>query len=94
MGKIKKEKIVFSEISDNRIKWSEVKHIDFQDDDIIDIEYYENDERNFFQFKVIRLIEETDEEYETRMKIKQVTSEIHRKNRYKHYLELKEEFGD
>jgi len=93
MGKIKKDKIVFDIISNNRITWSDIKIFDFQDSDIINMEYDEIDDCDF-RFSVIRYVEETDEEYETRMKIKQVTSEIHRKNRYKTYLALKEEFGD
>lgn len=93
MGKAKFEKIIFKKNTTKRVRWSDIKHLDFQDDDIIDIDYCEEDvDCDYFILKIIRLVEETDEEYEKRIKQQQISSEHLKKLRYKDYLKLKKEF--
>jgi len=96
--KKKIKKIIFSKTSDNNITWKELKHIQFQDDDIIICEYiepecttkYEHD--GYFDVEISRMIEETDEQYNQRMIEKVKTDERLKQNRLERYLELKKEF--
>jgi hypothetical protein len=98
MSKIKIKKEVFDIRSDKQITWKEIKHFQFEDDDIVSIGwqepyYSENNSWDGFHYcTVIRMVEETDEEYENRMEIKRTTDSILKKNRYENYLKLKKEF--
>jgi hypothetical protein len=73
----------------DEITWKDIKHIEFQDNDIIDISEDDGD----YSVCVFRPTLETDEEFEVRMEYTERTREMLRKNRYNQYLKLKEEFG-
>jgi len=98
MKKLKIEKTIFTKHLDNYITWKDLKHLQFQDDDIINIEYiepmcttdYEHD--GYFYLEVNRMIEETDEQYNKRMIETQKSKDLLKKNRYERFLELKNEF--
>ena len=94
--KIKEEIINLS--FDKQPSWKDIKHLEFQDDDLIHIGhdegyYSENNSWDpYFYVIVERFREETDEEYQERIKVNENTREMLKKNRYQQYLKLKEEF--
>jgi len=101
MEKILKEKRIFSDIQINQIKWKDIKHIEFEDDDIIVCCYVEpfitSNEQcpEHYAIHITRMVEETDDEYVARMndlKEYKFFLETAKKLRYNTYLKLKDEF--
>lgn len=98
MEKIEKLTVIFEESMDREPTWADIKHIEFQDTDLIRCElvegyYSENNSWDaHFSITVTRVALETDEEYEDRKSdiIKQ-KDEMNAR-RYKTYLALKDEF--
>jgi hypothetical protein len=90
------KKIISNEIfwmcSENQIRWKDIKHIDFQDDDIIQCCHNEDDD--LFYVSVSRYELETDEQFEERKRTYEKMREISKENRYQQYLKLKEEFDN
>ena len=74
--------------------WKDIKDIQFEDDDRIRISYeepyYSND--GGWIIEVRREMEETDEEYERRMKWRKLDEEMQKKRNYETYLKLKKQF--
>ena len=90
---IKKE--IFWQDQDNQPTWKDIKHIEFQDDDDITIAYeYCVDDSNTdgWVISVERWVEETDEQFEKRLKRIKEEKERMKKMRYENYLKLKAEF--
>lgn len=100
MEKIKIKKEVFWSQKNEHYTWKDIKHIEFEDDDIVQVQYVdpyytENESHDgYFICEIIRMVEETDEQFEKRMKSKERMLEDSKKRRYESYLKLKEEFGD
>ena len=98
MEKILKEKIIFSDVQDDQIKWKDIKHIEFEDDDIIVCCYVEpfitSNEQcpEHYAIYITRMVEETDDQYEARMNTLKEYKETVKKLRYNTYLKLKDEF--
>lgn len=100
--KVKVEREIFTKRSGkNPLKWSDIKHLDLQDDDEIragwEEPYYSenNSHDGYFYSVIIRHELETDEEFQTRMKRIERESKAMRQRRYESYLKLKAEFeGD
>ena len=92
MGKQKIEKVVFRLKTDNRVRWSDVKHFQFEDDDVIEAEY--DGDAECYWVEIRREVEETNEEYRDRLKLKEIRAEINKKRRFEDYLKLKKEFED
>ncbi len=96
--KIYKDKDVFYLDKDEKIRWKDIKHFQFEDDDIIQIAYDEghvsenNSWDSHFFAVVTRPTLETDEEYTRRMEDIRQESERMKKMRYQSYLKLKAEF--
>jgi len=97
--KVKVEREIFSKhTGDNPLKWSDIKHLDLQDDDEIHARWEEayysenNSYDGHFYSVIIRHELETDEEFQTRMKRIERDSLFMRQKRYESYLKLKEEF--
>jgi ribosomal protein L14E/L6E/L27E len=97
--KIKKlEPIFYKTFGEKQPTWKELKDVELQDDDLVTISYEEAhySENNSYDghwfIDVQRQREETDEEYEKRMKENENSREMLKKMRYKQYLKLKEEF--
>lgn len=93
------EKTIYSKHRrSNPFKWSDIKHIKFEDNDEISIgweeEYYSENESHdgYYYVRVTRMVEETDEEYQKRLDESKVAKEGQRLVRYQRYLELKKEF--
>lgn len=76
---------------ETEIRWKDIKHIEFQDDDIIRC-YDDNDDS--FYANVLRQQLETDEEFEERKRVLEKIRETSKERRHQQYLKLKEEFGN
>ena len=75
--------------------WKDIKHIEFQDDDKIVIVYEDCDDdsnSDGWIISVDRWVEETDEQFEKRLKDLEKDRERMREMRHKSYLKLKAEF--
>ena len=75
---------------DTPINWKDIKHIEFQDDDII--QCFEDNYNDSWFASIVRQQLETDEEFEERKKTLEKMRESSRERRYEKYLKLKEEF--
>jgi hypothetical protein len=97
-SKIKKDRDLLHLHRDEPIKWKDIKHFQFEDDDVIHIGFdegyvSENESWDAHYFAIItRKIEETDKEFEERMEMSKMLQENLRKKRYETYLRLKAEF--
>jgi hypothetical protein len=98
MEKRKIKKVIFWSQSETAFTWKDIKGISFEDDDQIQMQWVEphfsENESNegYFICEVSREVEESDEEFEKRMKDKIIFEEEAKKKRYENYLKLKEEF--
>jgi hypothetical protein len=72
-------------------RWKDLKHSEYQDDDLIHIGYDDNYDGGWF-VSIERERLETDEEYNERMERHERFLEDSKKRRYENYLKLKEEF--
>ena len=94
----KVEKQIFWKQKDQPFTWKDIKHLEFEDDDQITLcwvePYYSENESwdGHFHAEVIRFVEETDEQYEKRVKRLEEDRKRLRENRYQNYLRLKKEF--
>ena len=89
-NKIKKEKQIYWHSIQRLIKWSDIKHLTLEDDDTI--RSYWDDEDMGFYGEIIRMVEETDEQYQKRLSDIEQDKERMKKFRYESYLKLKKEF--
>ena len=100
MGKIKKQKQVLSKEYDRPITWGDFKDKLFEDDDVFTIQYIEpfySDNNSYdggFGIEVIRMVEETDEEYNKRISDEERYKLELKERRYQNYLKLKKEFDE
>jgi len=76
---------------DTEIRWKDIKHIEFQDDDII--RCYDDEDDSYYA-NILRKELETDEQFEERKKTLEKIKEMSKEKRYQQYLELKKEFGN
>ena len=76
--------------TDNTPTWKDIKHIDFKDDDMIQMNWGEND--NCYCVCVTRWVEETDEEWQERLADMKKSEESAKERRRQSYLRLKAEF--
>ena len=94
--KIKEEIINLS--FNNQTSWKDVKHIEFQDDDLVHIVYdeghvSENNSWDAHHYVIVeRFREETDEEMTKRVEEENWWEEYYKEQRYENYLKLKKEF--
>lgn len=85
---------------DTPFTWKDIKHLDLQDDDIIDLSwvdsfYSENESwEGHFHAEVIRMVPESDENYNQRISAYERPKAASKKQRYENYLKLKEEFDN
>jgi hypothetical protein len=75
-------------------RWKDLKHSEYQDDDLIYVGYEEDGYGNVGEWiiSIERERLETDEEYNERMERHERFLEDSKKRRYENYLKLKEEF--
>ena len=98
-AKVKVEREIFTKHTGDRpLKWSDIKHLDLQDDDEIHARWEEpfysenNSYDGHFYSVIIRHELETDEEFQSRIKRIERESKAMRERRYETYLKLKAEF--
>ena len=88
-------KYILEEHKQDQIRWKDIKHLDLQDDDVINASYeapyYSENNSNdgFYNVSVGRLVLETDEEFENRKKFWKELTEKSKDERYQSYLKLK-----
>jgi hypothetical protein len=96
--KIRVKKEFFHKQKNSPIVWEDIKHIQFQDDDEIQIgydegHYSENNSWDPHYFAIVeRWRDETDEEAKKRIEDKVRDQKWAKERRYQSYLKLKEEF--
>ena len=93
--KILKEKQIFIGNNDRLLQWKDIKDLQLEDDDIIHSGWVDDegfDYHGYYHVDIIRMIEETDEEFEERIAQNKKNSELMKQRRYESYLRLKEEF--
>jgi hypothetical protein len=92
------KKDIFWKEYNNQPTWKDIKHIEFEDDDIVTVTYVEpyfsENESNdgYFMVSVVRMVEETDEQFQKRMKDVELKNKWAKEQRYNNYLKLKSEF--
>jgi hypothetical protein len=78
-------------VGEKQPRWKDLKHSEYQDDDLIHIGYDDNYDGGWF-VSIERERLETDEEYNERMEYNKRLLEDSKKRRYENYLKLKKEF--
>lgn len=97
-NKIKIEKEIFWKQKGEPFKWKDIKNLQLEDDDILNFSYEEpyysenNSHDGYHLGVIIRMVEETDEQFKNRMDQIEKGRERLREMRYENYLKLKEEF--
>ena len=94
-NKIKKEKQIFVGHNDKPMSWNDIKHLELEDDDIIYSGWEDDNEAEYggyWNCTIIRMVEETDEEFEKRIADNELDKKWARERRYENYLKLKKEF--
>lgn len=92
------DKEIFHETKDTPFKWSDIKHIQFEDDDLLKIEFVEahysdnNSWDHHYSCTVIRKVLETDEQFQERVRRNELLKKELKERRYETYLKLKQEF--
>ena len=90
MEKIKTEIEMLFIRQEENIKWSDIKHFKFEDDDVIEIGFDFQDE--FFYATVHRLVEESDEHFAERIELQKNREFELKSERFATYKKLKAEF--
>jgi hypothetical protein len=93
MEKIKKETHIYWHQLNTQLKWGDIKHLQLEDDDLI-YSAWEEDEDNDgnWHASITRMVEETDEQFQKRMKDIERQDKWAKEQRYNSYLKLKAEF--
>jgi hypothetical protein len=95
LNKIKRETQLFWLGEDRLIKWSDIKHLQLEDDDVIRSSWEEDEESDgYYVGEITRMVEETDEQYQKRLSNIEQDKERMKKSRYESYLKLKKEFEE
>ena len=93
--KILKEKQIFHGYNNAPMKWSDIKNLELEDDDIIHSGWVDDDNFDYHGYwnnQITRMVEETDEQFEKRIASYKRSEEEMKKRRYESYLKLKKEF--
>ena len=96
-NKIKRETQIYYHQKDAQLTWGDIKHLQLEDDDVIRASWEDDDNfdnNGYWHGEITRMVEETDEQYERRVKRIEEDRERLRKMRYASYLHLKKEFED
>jgi hypothetical protein len=92
-NKIKRETEVFCLNKRRLIKWSDIKHLQLEDDDVIRSSWEDDEDGDgYYVGTITRMVEETDEQYQKRLSTNEQDKERMKKSRYESYLRLKKEF--
>jgi hypothetical protein len=94
-NKIKKEKQIFVGHNDKPMRWKDIKHLELEDDDVIHSAWVDDenfDYHGYWHCTIVRMVEETDEEFKKRIANNEQDKKWARERRYENYLKLKKEF--
>jgi hypothetical protein len=92
-NKIKRETDIFYLNKRRLIKWSDIKHLQLEDDDVIRSSWEDDEDGDGYYVGIItRMVEETDEQFKKRLSTNEQNKERMEKYRYETYLKLKKEF--
>jgi hypothetical protein len=92
-NKIKKETHIYWHGLNTQLKWGDIKHLQLEDDDLIYSAWEENEENGGnWEAVITRMVEETDEQFQNRMKDIERQDKWAKEQRYSSYLKLKQEF--
>ena len=95
--KIKKEKQIFHGYNNAPMKWSDIKNLELEDDDVIHSGWVDDDNFDYHGYwhnQITRMVEETDEEFETRIERNKRSEVEMKKRRYESYIRLMKEFDN
>ena len=93
-----KQVTIFQEQRESPITWKDIKHVDLQDDDELNIQWNEpyysenNSCDGHYSVSIIRNRLETDEEFQKRLEREERDLKRQKQYRYNNYLKLKSEF--
>ena len=93
--KIKKETQVYWHQKNTNLTWGDIKHLQLEDNDVIHSCWVDDDSydhNGYWHGQIIRMVEETDEQFLKRIESNKSDDERRRKMRYESYLKLKKEF--
>ncbi len=94
-NKIKRETQVYHHDKNLVMKWSDIKHLELEDDDIIQSGWVDDDSfayNGYWHGEITRMVEETDEQFEKRIANNERDAKWAKERRYQNYLNLKKEF--
>lgn len=93
-----KQVTIFQDQKYSPITWKDIKHVDLQDDDELNIQWNEpyysenNSWDGHYSVSIIRNRLETDEEFQKRLEREERDLKRQKEYRYNNYLKLKSEF--
>jgi hypothetical protein len=90
--KIKKETHIYWHQLNTQLKWGDIKHLQLEDDDLIYSSWEEDENEGNWGGYITRMVEETDEQFQKRMKDIERQDKWAKEERLKSYLRLKAEF--
>jgi hypothetical protein len=93
-NKIKREIQIYFHEKNRLIKWSDIKHLQLEDDDIIHSGWEDDEEGGYFHGEITRMVEETDEQFQKRQSVIERDKKWAKEKRYESYLKLKKEFEE
>lgn len=91
-NKIKREHQLYWHGKDRLIKWSDIKHLKLEDDDLIRSGWEEDDNGGGYFGEITRMVEETDEQFRKRQADIERDAKWAKERRLETYLKLKKEF--
>jgi hypothetical protein len=91
-NKIKKETHIYWHQFNTQLKWGDIKHLQLEDDDLIYSSWEEDENEGNWGGYITRMVEETDEQFQKRMKDIERQDKWAKEERLKSYLRLKAEF--
>jgi hypothetical protein len=92
-NKIKRGTHIYWHQLNTQLKWGDIKHLQLEDNDLIYSAWEENEDNNGnWEAVITRMVEETDEQFQKRMKDVELKNKWAKEQRYSSYLKLKDEF--
>jgi hypothetical protein len=90
--KIKRETQVYWHQKNSLVKWSDIKNLELEDDDVIRSEWVDDDQGGYYIGEITRMVEETDEQFNERIANNERDAKWAKDRRWESYLRLKKEF--
>lgn len=91
-NKIKRVKQIYTHHEDGFIKWSDIKDLSLEDDDIIRSGWEDDEGGGSYYGEITRMVEETDEQFHKRQSDIERDNKWLKERKHENYLRLKKEF--